>query len=306
MLVAPVLLLLTLLSTTYVGALNAQVDPLSAPGGLWHGMAAGLSYSIPLMAILLSHELGHYIAARIHRVPASLPFFLPVPIQPLGTMGAVILMRDRIQRRDALFDIGAAGPLAGLVVALPVLAYGLTQSEIIAQAGNETYAQEGHSLLYAAMLWLVKGPIPEGHDILLGPTAFAGWAGLLVTMINLIPAVQLDGGHVAYALWGERQQRISRRLRRALPLLAVAVSVGYAGRAWLQGRSWDGVTTEAMAGTHWLVWWLLLGLIARRQPHEHPPTDDHSLSPRRVWLARGTLLLFVLLFMPSWMRVVTP
>lgn len=300
------LLVLTCLSTTYVGALYVGTDPFGAPGGLLRGLRAGLPFSVPLMSILLAHEFGHYIAARIHRVPASLPFFIPLPIGVLGTMGAVILMPDRIHRRNALFDIGAAGPLAGMAVALPVLAYGLDLSMVGPQGADGGYTQEGHSLLYMAMLWLVKGPIPAGHDIHLGPTALAGWTGLLVTMINLIPTVQLDGGHVAYALWGARQERFSRRVRAVLPAIAACVSLGYTAEAFLEDRSPEGVRIQLLAGMHWLVWWALLRLMARRQGEEHPPTDDHQLSPRRTWLARGTLLLFVLLFMPSWMRTVLP
>ena len=117
-------------------------------------------------------------------------------------MGAVILMPNRIQSRNALLDIGAAGPLAGLAVALLVLAYGIMQSNIAPEPQGVVYYMEGRSLLYLGLLYALKGPIPAGYDIMLGPTAFAGWAGLLVTMLNLIPAVQLDGGHVAYALLG--------------------------------------------------------------------------------------------------------
>ncbi|MFI5309062.1 MAG: site-2 protease family protein, partial [Polyangiales bacterium] len=204
--IAAALFFATCASTTFVGRLWAG-------GTSWH---AALAYSVPLMAILLAHELGHYIAARIHRVPASLPYFIPFPLPPLGTMGAVILMRDRIAKRNALLDIGAAGPLAGLCVALPVLVYGIAVSPVQPEAHGVTYYMEGRSLLYLFLLHALKGPIPAGQDIMLGPTAFAGWAGLLVTMLNLIPAVQLDGGHVACALLGERYERVSRALRRAL------------------------------------------------------------------------------------------
>ncbi len=289
---------LTLVSTTWVGALNAGAEKFTL-----HELARGLSYSIPLMTILLAHELGHYIAARIHRVPASPPFFVPMPFPPLGTMGAVILMKGRIAQRNALFDIGAAGPLAGLAVAIPVLAYGIVQSQV-GPTPHAAHLQEGHSLLYLALLRLLKGPIPEGSDILLSPTAFAGWAGLLVTMINLIPAVQLDGGHVAYALFGERQQRYSKLLRRALLPLAAAVSLAYGLPAYFAGARGEALQDAFAPGMQWLVWSLVLGFLARRSDHEHPPTDDHELSPRRRILARLTLGLFVLLFMPAWLRAV--
>ncbi len=291
---------LTCVSTTFVGSAWAEGK----------GLLSGLSYSVPLMAILLAHELGHYVAARIHRVPASPPYFVPLPVPPLGTMGAVILMRDRIARRDALLDIGAAGPLAGLVVALPVLAYGIVHSPVQPEPHGVVYFMEGRSLLYVALLHLLKGPIPEGYDIMLGPTAFAGWAGLLVTMLNLIPAVQLDGGHVAYALLGERYQDLSRKLRRALFPLGIAVALFYGLPAFMAGKRGDALWGQLGAGTPWLVWWLLLSLMARfggrGDGREHPPTDPGPLSPRRRVLAWVTLSLFVLLFMPAWLREITP
>jgi len=287
-----ILFALTCWSTTYIGAGD---EPLSA----------GLAYSVPLMAILLSHELGHYIAARIHRVPASLPYFVPVPLPPLGTMGAVILMRERIASRNALLDIGAAGPLAGLTVALPVLTYGILQSPIV-PLPDGIYYKEGHSLLYAGMLRLLKGPIPEGHDIFLGPTAFAGWAGLLVTMLNLIPALQLDGGHVAYALLGDRYHRLSRLLRRALFPLAIGVGLVYGMPAFAAGKRGDALMGELAPGMQWLVWGLVLAVMGRGPGPEHPPTDPMPLSPRRRAVACLTLSLFVLLFMPAWLRTVMP
>jgi membrane-associated protease RseP (regulator of RpoE activity) len=287
----------TFVATTYVGALQGGIDPLAT--GRW---AAGLPYSIPLMAILLAHELGHFIAARIHQVPASPPFFVPMPLPPLGTMGAVILMRGRITSRDALLDIGAAGPLAGMAVALPVLIYGILESPVGPLPIGQDYWMEGRSLLYLGLLFLLKGPIPEGHDIMLSPTAFAAWAGLLVTMINLIPAAQLDGGHVAYALFGERQERFSRKVRGLLLPLSVAVALAYGIPALLSGARGDALFAGFAPGGQWLTWWILLRVFARGGRREHPPTDDDRLSPRRRTVAIGTLLLFVLLFMPAWLR----
>lgn len=287
----------TFATTTYIGALQTGTDPLAT--GQW---AAGLPYSVPLMAILLAHELGHFIAARIHRVPASPPYFVPMPLPPLGTMGAVILMRGRIAHRNALLDIGAAGPLAGLLVALPILAYGIAQSPVGPLPVGVDYWMEGRSLLYLAVLYALKGPIPEGHDILLSPTAFAAWAGLLVTMINLIPAAQLDGGHVAYALFGERQEQLSRRVRAALLPLSIGVALAYGIPAWLHGARGEALFAGFAPGGQWLTWWILLRVLARPGRREHPPTDDDRLSPRRRAIAIGTLLMFVLLFMPAWLR----
>jgi len=285
----------TCASTTVVGAAFANGS-----------MVGGLAYSVPLMAILLAHELGHYIAARIHRVPASLPYFIPLPLPPLGTMGAVILMRERIRSRNALLDIGAAGPLAGLAVALPVLVYGILQSPIEATHAGTSYYVEGRSLLYTGLLYALKGgPLPEGHDIMLSPTAFAGWVGLLVTMINLIPSRQLDGGHVACALLGDRFDALSRALRRLLLPLGMGVGLYYGGAAFAAGQRGDALMEAAGPGTQWLVWWLLLTLIGRSDEREHPPPDPGALSPRRRQVALGTLALFVLLFMPAWLRSVT-
>jgi membrane-associated protease RseP (regulator of RpoE activity) len=322
--VASVLFTLTCFATTYVGAIWASGQVISLGGWFEHlptsipqtllriahdlrayPWSTGLPYSVPLMAILLAHEFGHFFAARIHRVPASPPFFVPMPIPPLGTMGAVILMRDRIPRRDALLDIGAAGPLAGLCVALPVLAYGIAHSPVSALAANGGYVMEGRSLIYLGLLYVLKGPIPDGYDINLSPTAFAGWAGLLVTMINLIPAAQLDGGHVAYALFGRRQNQFSQTVRTLLLPLALIVSLAY-GLPALFGAKGGWANADFTPGVPWLIWWVLLRLMTRRGRPEHPPTDDDQLSPIRRVVAIGTLLLFVLLFMPAWLREIPP
>lgn len=274
---------LTLASTLYVGAgmANHPIEGLA-------DLAYGAPFALPLLAILVVHEFGHYIAGRIHGVDISPPLFIPMPLALLGTMGAVISMRSRIRSRNALLDVGAAGPLAGLVVAIPVLVIGLMQSPIDPlPAAGSAYLIEGRSLLYTALIWLVKGPIPEGHDVFLSPTAFAGWAGLLVTMINLLPVGQLDGGHVAYALLGERQNVWSKRIRYALPAVAVTISALY--------LDWS-------AGLQWLVWSGVLWLMLRNAPEEHPPTDDDTLSRGRSIVALVTLAFFVLLFMPSWIR----
>ena len=267
-----------------------------------HPLPQALAFSVPLMTILLAHEFGHYIAARIHRVPASLPYFVPLPLPPLGTMGAVILMPGEIKSRNALLDIGAAGPLAGLVVALPVLAYGIITSPIQRLPETGGYVAEGHSLLYAGMLYALKGPIAEGYDIFLSPTAFAGWAGLLVTMLNLIPSLQLDGGHVAHALLGDRQERISRLVRKLLFPLAIGVALYYGGAAFLRGVRGEALLSESGVGLQWLLWAGLLRWMAGNSEREHPATEGEPLSPRRKWIARLTLGLFVLLFMPAWMR----
>jgi membrane-associated protease RseP (regulator of RpoE activity) len=298
------LFLVTLFTTTVQGAYmehgNASIFPLSD----------GLSFSIPLMAILLCHEMGHYIAARIHRVPASLPYFVPLPPQIglFGTMGAVIL-QSRTSDRRKLMDIGAAGPLAGLVVAIPVLAYGLYLSPVGAIAGG---LQEGNSLLYAVLKRLVCGLwLPDrGIDVNLHPIAFAGWAGLFVTMLNLIPVSQLDGGHVAIAFFGNSYGRVSELLRRLLLPLAVLVTVAVyftaareIARAGLGGRlsPW---AIAIPAGMQWLVWYVMLGLLRRLSGGiDHPPVDDRPLPPSRSVLFATVAATFVLTFMPVPMRL---
>jgi membrane-associated protease RseP (regulator of RpoE activity) len=290
------LFLLTFLSMLYAGA-DREVDSLAA-------LVTGWDFAVPLMAILLCHELGHYFAGRLRGVDISPPYFIPMPFMLFGTLGAVIRMPDRIRNRNALFDVGAAGPYAGLAVAIPVLIYGIASSPVTPLPDDGAdYFIEGRSLLYAGLLYALKGPIPEGQDIFLSSTALAGWAGLMVTMMNLVPVGQLDGGHVSYALLGDRAHRLGRVVLFSLPVIGALTGTYYALDAVRHGYDQDTVITQAMAGLHWIVWFAVLQLIARLSGgHEHPPTDDGTLSPARQLLASATLLLFVLLFMPSWMR----
>jgi membrane-associated protease RseP (regulator of RpoE activity) len=253
------------------------------------------------MAILLAHELGHYFAGRHHGVDVSPPYFIPVPIPPLGTMGAVIRMRGAIRTRNALLDVGAAGPLAGMAVALPVLVYGIATSSVepLPESG---YLLEGRSALYLALLFVIKGMIPAGHDIFLTNTAFAGWAGLLVTMINLLPIGQLDGGHIAYALLGPRQNVFSERFRRALPLFAVFGGIVYGVEALQSDVKMPELAARFAAGYHWLVWTFVLWLMTRMTGPDHPPTGPEPLSPARRVVAASCLALFAMLFMPAWIQ----
>jgi membrane-associated protease RseP (regulator of RpoE activity) len=250
------------------------------------------------MAILSCHEFGHYIAARIHGVPASLPYFLPLPeLSPFGTLGAIITMPERIRSRNALLDIGAAGPIAGMVVALPVLVIGLSLSSVQTHASGG-YIQEGQSILYALLKRAVLGEIPAGHDVYLHPTAFAGWVGLFITMINLIPWGQLDGGHIAFALFGPAQNR-------AAPFVLAAVLGMFAFNLFrfvapvLAGSS--SLPLEAAIGNSmfWLVWFVFLFVMRRFTGRTHPPFEPGLLSPRRRAIAAACLALFVLLCMPT-------
>jgi membrane-associated protease RseP (regulator of RpoE activity) len=295
---AALLFFATCLSTLYVGCAWSGVD-LAKEGlrSLWKGYP----FALPLMAILLAHEGGHYIAARIHKIDASLPYFLPLPISILGTLGAVIHMRGSIRTRNALLDVGASGPLCGLIIALPVLVYGISISPVAPLNPSEHYLVEGRSLLYLGVLHALKGDIPSGYDVMLSAPALAGWAGLLVTMINLVPVGQLDGGHVAYALFGARQDSFSRRIRTFLPVLAAVIT------AWAVMRAYDSEANDEtrdaawFAGMYWFLWWGLLALMTRITGPAHPPTDDEELGKGRRVVAWFTLGLFVVLFMPTWM-----
>jgi membrane-associated protease RseP (regulator of RpoE activity) len=299
---------LTFASMMYVG--RADDDP---------HVFGGWRFAVPLLSILVVHELGHFVASRIHRLDVSLPYFIPFPLSMLGTLGAVITMRNTPKTRNALFDVGASGPIAGLCIALPVLYFGLRWSTVepIPPHG----ADEGQSLLYLAMKRIAVGPIPATHDVFLHPTAFAGWAGLLMTMLNLIPVGQLDGGHVAYALLGPRADALSARLRHGLLAVAV-VAGGYAVvRAHAFGARWAEAWKAFGFAAIWVIYWVLLGWLTSEGPADdeapqrrdlvgairaalfgprapHPPTDDAALSPWRAAVAVVTLALFFAMFTP--------
>ncbi|PID37970.1 MAG: site-2 protease family protein [Deltaproteobacteria bacterium] len=274
-----------------------------APGQLVERLPQAWPFVLALMGILMAHEMGHYLVARLHGVDASLPFFVPLPFGLVGTLGAVIGM-PTARDRNKLVDIGAAGPLAGMVVAVPVLLYGLSLSSVGPQASG---LLEGNSLLYIALKLVVTGKVLPGGglDVQLHAVAFAGWVGLLVTMINLIPVGQLDGGHIAYAYFGAGQNRASLWLHRVLVplgLLAYSYTVveqGLRGIAW--GRA---AVTSINVGATWIVWWGMLHLLRRMSGGEyHPPVDDTPLTAGRRRLCVGMLVLFALLFMPIPLRV---
>lgn len=304
---ALLLFLATCFSTLYVGA--AQVsgrdpfdrlagarDAASALPALWEftrALAGGWVFAVPLMAILLCHEFAHWFAMRHHGIPSTLPLFIPFP-NVFGTMGAVIAMRDGVRSRDALVDVGASGPLAGLVVALGVTVLGLSRSTVEPVAGRTNVFVEGDSLVYLALKRLVCGPIPPGHDVWLHPIAFAGWVGLFMTMMNLLPIGQLDGGHVAYALFGPRYDRWSMRVIRAVALWAAGLA-GYLALTTPRAHWSSELFTPA---TVWALWSLVTWLVLRSSGGRHPPTEDETLSPARRAVAWFTLALFVALFMP--------
>ncbi len=242
------------------------LSPLRSPARL----ADGLLFAFTLMAILLAHEMGHYLTARRYGVDQSLPYFIPAPTL-FGTFGAVILMRSQPPSRRVLLKVAVMGPYAGMLLALPAAAWGLAHSTPIEATGAE--GALGESLLWQGLDALFG---PEAEDIVLHPIGLAGWAGLFVTSLNLIPAAQLDGGHVAYALFGRRQALVSKLVVGALLL--------------------TGVVMGMPEGTVWIVWAVLLTLIGLK----HPPVRDEALPLLTRDRVSGylALALFVLTFMP--------
>lgn len=259
----------------------------------------GIAFGATLMGILTCHELGHYFVGRRHGVDVSLPYFIPLPPPTLGTLGAVIRMRRPIEDRGKLFDVGAAGPIAGLVVAIPLLVVGLHLSDLgPPQPGSFI---EGNSILYALLKYAVFGRwLPgEGIDVQLHPMAFAGWVGLLVTMINLMPIGQLDGGHIAKSALGDSHEKWSARLHLALPVIGFVVGGIMLAQARAAELDWaDAIRYAGNGLTPWLVWTILLGWMRRNAGEYHPPVGETPLDPARKKLAFAMLVLFVLIATP--------
>jgi membrane-associated protease RseP (regulator of RpoE activity) len=321
------LFILTLLSVLFAGAMYSYSGPLpdDTLGQVWTLIThlwVGWPFAVSLLSILLAHEFGHYFVGRARGAAVSLPYFIPLPVSMLGTMGAFIQLKQLPKNKRALFDLAIAGPLAGLVVAIPVLILGLalssvgtTQDSSYTKTANtmdicqnsanigETYScagdnlLEGNSLLYLGLKYILKGkllpspasydlppllywiryiftghPIPVGgQDVMLHPVAWAGWAGLLVTFLNLIPAGQLDGGHVVYALFGQR-------VRKVFPVFLVIIL--------LLGFFWSG----------WWLWAFIIYLIGRS--HAEPLDQITQLDTRRKTLAVVILVIFLLVLTP--------
>jgi membrane-associated protease RseP (regulator of RpoE activity) len=259
------------------------------------------------MTILICHEAGHYLVARRHGVDVSLPYFIPMPPGiSLGTLGAVIRMRSPIVDRNQLIDVGAAGPLAGLVVAIPLLILGLSLSPVT-HASIPGGVIEGNSLLYLALKWLVTGqilPAADGTDVQLHPVAFAAWVGLLITMINLIPIGQLDGGHVACAFLGDRHEALSARLHLVLVAVGIGVTIALAGDAVAVGLpSGEAMTYGLQSSAPWFVWAILL-LVMRRLAGGvyHPPVGATPLTRERRRLVFFMVIVFLSIFTPVPLR----
>jgi membrane-associated protease RseP (regulator of RpoE activity) len=237
----------------------------------------GAEFACALLTILVAHEFGHFIAARIHKVDASLPYFIPLPLlSPFGTMGAVIRMRGTIPTRKALLDIGASGPLAGLFFALPVYWWGVTHSKIVPSVGAEG-VELGESLLIKLLDHLFAPAIPAGMTLDYSPAAFAAWAGMFVTMINLLPVGQLDGGHVAYALAGRRQDRAALIVHRSMLAFFFVSLASYLLRDARAGMGFYRIGTHVNNSLFWLVWFemvAVLGVISSRARETRGHADE--------------------------------
>ncbi len=280
-----VLFAATILSAVLVGmgwsVSYLHAEALSANPSLHLGAEAlrdprvlGLSvlYALVLLIILLGHELGHYLTCRRYGLSATLPFFVPAPTL-IGTLGAFIKIRSPIHDKRQLFDVGAAGPLVGFILAVPALVVGLALSKAVPPLTGEGTISFGEPLILKLIGALVLPAIPQGYDIVLHPVAFAGWVGVLITALNLFPAGQLDGGHVSYAVFGRRARTVSR----AVVALFFAAGIFF----------WLG----------WLIWAFLILIMGTK----HPPTwDEGDPLPRgRAVLAVVILIIFVLCFIPD-------
>jgi membrane-associated protease RseP (regulator of RpoE activity) len=263
-------------------------------------LSGDVYFAATLMGILLCHELGHYIVGRRRGVDVSLPYFIPVPpVITLGTLGAVIRMRKPIADRNTLFDVGAAGPIAGLVVAIPLLVVGLMLSDLGTTRPGDMI--EGNSILYALLKYAVFGRwLPSGGvDVQLHSVAFAGWVGLLITMINLMPIGQLDGGHIARAALGQSHEAWSRRLHIALPIVGGVCGGVMFAIAMRDGHGVLASLSYAQSGlAPWLVWTLMLAWMRRQAGEYHPPVGETLLDPRRRRHAVAMLLIFLLIATP--------
>lgn len=257
------LFLATVITTTLAGALLVGANPLRDP----LSVLRGLPFAVTLLTILGVHEFGHYFMARWHGMQVTLPYFIPVPPPFIGTLGAMVIMKSPTRNRAALFDVGLGGPIAGFVVALPLLLIGLALSEVERGA-----AMLGKPLVIQVLIDLIH-PHGPGYAVALHPVALAAYFGILITGLNLIPAGQFDGGHIAYAALGAAARPLAVVAVMAMVLMGILV--------------WQG----------WLVWALLAFVSGLRHPT--PLNDISRLDPPRRVIALGALLLFLITFVPQ-------
>ena len=267
-----ILFLLTIFTTLFAGAIMEGAQIYSNPLEIFKG----IPFSFTLLFILGTHEFGHYYYAQKHKVDATLPYFIPAPpfLFLIGTFGAFIKIKSPIYRKDALLQIGAAGPIAGFIIAVPALVIGLLLSEVIEKKDIQGAIILGDSILMKVLTFITHPSLLESQDIMLHPIAFAGWIGLLVTMLNLLPIGQLDGGHIAYAMLGDKQDIIGKLAF----LLLIPLS---------------------FFSINWLIWGILLLLLMRSV--KHPPIQDIHvpLSYKDKRIGYACLIIFILCFIPA-------
>ncbi len=267
-----ILFLLTIFTTLFAGAIMEGAQIYSNPLEIFKGVP----FSFTLLFILGTHEFGHYYYAQKHKVDATLPYFIPAPpfLFLIGTFGAFIKIKSPIYRKDALLQIGAAGPIAGFIIAVPALVVGLLLSDVIEKNDIQGAIILGDSILMKILTFITHPGLLESQDIMLHPVAFAGWIGLLVTMLNLLPIGQLDGGHIAYAMLGEKQDIIGKlAFIMLIPLSFYSIN--------------------------WLIWGILLLLLMRSV--KHPPIQDIHvpLSYKDKQIGYACLVIFILCFIPA-------
>lgn len=275
------LFIATVISTVLVGtyqavgsseAMSAQLERADSTADLLAFFAANWTAGVPFAAALLGilgvHEFGHYFLARYYKLDVSLPYFIPFPFNALtGTLGAVIRIQSPFESRKALFDVGIAGPIAGLVVAIPVTAFGLMQAEVVPVGADAFVFNE--PLLFQWMARAIVGERPPGFDIIMNPLLMAGWWGFFITALNLVPISQLDGGHVAYALLGHRHRFLAWTVFALAALVAIRETPGF----------------------------LLMLALVFMMGVEHPPAlnDLTPIGTARKMLGIATLLAFLVL-----------
>jgi membrane-associated protease RseP (regulator of RpoE activity) len=271
---------LTVLTTMWAGRVHYAgfyLDPTASelPWTFWELFLRGAWYSVPILAILGAHELGHYYACRYYGVDASRPYFLPMPLLLTGTLGAFIRIRQQVRSKRELFDIGIAGPIAGFIVAVPVLLVGASMSRMVELPSEGAVEFFGEPLLVQFAIWLNFGTRPDGYDVIFHPMAFAAWFGLLATALNLFPIGQLDGGHISYAVLGRKSTFVT------LGSVASVIALTFLSMSWI-------------------LWAALMVVMLLTFGPRHPRTfdEDVPLDPARKWLAAFALLMFVLCFTP--------
>jgi membrane-associated protease RseP (regulator of RpoE activity) len=274
-----VLLLLTIVTTTFAGAgyyLSFISDFGRRPVAVHPSLIFdGLWYSIAVLAILGAHEMGHYLCCRRYNVDASLPYFIPAPLPLTGTLGAVIRIREAFPTRTILFDIGVAGPIAGFVVLLPVLFWGMALSQIVPTPRIESGLAFGEPLLFKAASWLVLGPIGQGQSLNAHPMVFAAWFGMFATALNLLPFGQLDGGHLTYAT-----------LQRHSTVISIATVLGAIDMCFFS-TGWYAMTLI-----------MIVMLIAFGPRHPRVLDEQEPLGPGRIAVTIFALVMLVLCFTP--------